>query len=223
MPVLDAILGGETRLLTVQARTVPPEIEGGYTSWHRVRTPQPDCITLRPCRDTCFACVVPQDMANTPHQWPFPINRRVKAFIYMFDVAEDQGCTSVVRGSHRIPWGPGGVYDLRSAGFSGFTGSGRQADGRPRSEEEGFAPTGSIQNHVKFAAKAGDCCVFDIATWHTAQPNRSARERENLILMFSGSAGTSRTKPYGELGEESVARLRELGRLDEATAAVLGV
>ena len=51
--------------------------------------------------------------------------------------------TSVVRGSHRIRWGPGGVYDLGSAGFGGFTGSGRQADGSPRSEDEGSAPTGS--------------------------------------------------------------------------------
>ena len=42
-------------------------------------------------------------------------------------------------------------------------------------------------------------------------------------MMDSGSAGTLRTKPYGELGVESVARLKELGRLDEVTAGILGV
>ncbi len=130
VPVLDAILGGDVRLLTVQARTVPPEVEGGYTSWHRgiptlFVSLAASSVQVNHCRHASA------DMASTPHQWPFPTNRRVKAFVYMFDVAADQGCTSVVRGSHRIPWGPGGVYDLSSAGFRGFTGSGRQADGRP--------------------------------------------------------------------------------------------
>ena len=53
----------------------------------------------------------------------------------------------------------GGVFDLQSAGFQGFEGS-----GSGRTSELGFAPTGSIPNHVKFAARAGDCCIFDIAT-----------------------------------------------------------
>ena len=92
-----------------------------------------------------------------------------------------------------------------------------------RSEEEGFAPTGSIQNHIKFAAKAGDCCVFDIATWHTAQPNRSTRERENLIMMYSGAANTSRTTPFAQLSQQSIARLQQLERLDARTASILGV
>ena len=94
-----------------------------------------------------------------PDAWPHPTSRIVKAFVYVHDVAEDQGCTSVVRGSHRIPWGPGGVFDLKSAGFQGFEGSGSS-----RTSDLGFAPTGSIPNHVKFAARAGDCCIFDIAT-----------------------------------------------------------
>ena len=95
-------------------------------------------------------------MATAPHQWPFPTNRRVKAFIYMFDVAEDQGCTSVVRGSHRIPWGPGGVYDLASAGFNGFTGSGRQVDGRPYVAQ----PTRSMLDTYKAKALTRWCTVL---------------------------------------------------------------
>ena len=51
------------------------------------------------------------------------------------------------------------MFDLQSAGFQGFEGS-----GSGRTSELGFAPTGSIPNHVKFAARAGDCCIFDIAT-----------------------------------------------------------
>jgi hypothetical protein len=38
---------------------------------------------------------------------------------------------------------------------------------------DGFAPMGSFPNHVKFAARAGDCMIFDLATFHTAQPNVS--------------------------------------------------
>ena len=33
VPVLEKIVGPEVRLVGVQARTVPPESEGGYTSW----------------------------------------------------------------------------------------------------------------------------------------------------------------------------------------------
>ena len=40
METLDAILGGDNiRCIHIQPRTVPPEDEGGYTSWHRVRLP----------------------------------------------------------------------------------------------------------------------------------------------------------------------------------------
>jgi hypothetical protein len=58
-----------------------------------------------------------------------------------------------------------------------------------RTERAGYAPTSMMPNHVKFAARAGDCCVFDLATWHTAQPNRSQLERWNTIQVGSG-AGT---------------------------------
>lgn len=47
VPVLDAILGGDVRLLTVQARTVPSEVEGGYTSWHRGLPTS--FLNLQPC------------------------------------------------------------------------------------------------------------------------------------------------------------------------------
>ena len=46
-------------------------------------------------------------------------SRTVKAFIYINDVAEDQGCTSVVRHSHRVSplvGGPNSLFDFISAG-----------------------------------------------------------------------------------------------------------
>lgn len=33
-----------------------------------------------------------------------------------------------------------------------------------RTVADGYAPMGSMPNCVKFAAKAGDCCIFDLAT-----------------------------------------------------------
>ena len=35
MAVLDKIIGPDLALAGVQPRTVPPETEGGYTTWHR--------------------------------------------------------------------------------------------------------------------------------------------------------------------------------------------
>jgi hypothetical protein len=36
----------------------------------------------------------------------------LKCFIYLNDVAYDQGPTAVLRGSHLLPWAPDGLYDL---------------------------------------------------------------------------------------------------------------
>ena len=81
-------------------------------------------------------------------------------------------------------WGAASiVYDLSGIGFHGFGGSSKE-----RTVAEGYAPCGSVSrndrlslrlesfrngrecvgpqiaNHVKFAAKAGDCCIFDLAS-----------------------------------------------------------
>eukprot|EP01051_Picozoa_sp_SAG22_P015109 SAG22_NODE_1929_length_3293_cov_3.309956_5_plen_62_part_00 len=61
----------------------------------------------------------------------------------MNDVAADQGCTSVVRGSHRLDSGvgPAALYDLKAAGFpqGQFAGS-----GVGRTEADGCAPLGEL-------------------------------------------------------------------------------
>ena len=90
-----------------------------------------------------------------------------------------RGCTSVVRGSHRLsPLGiaPNTLFDFDSAGFSGGNErvsqheegyrreNGFAGSALGRTEEAGYAPTRMMPNHVKFAARAGDCCIFDLAT-----------------------------------------------------------
>jgi ectoine hydroxylase-related dioxygenase (phytanoyl-CoA dioxygenase family) len=52
----------------------------GYISWHRDKPPA-DC-------------------------WPLPKNRVVKAMVYFWGVAVNEGCTALVPGSHRLSDGP---------------------------------------------------------------------------------------------------------------------
>ena len=90
-----------------------------------------------------------RDTSNCPLGWEReslcsnatpPARRTVKAFIYIFDVSEGQGCTSVVRGSHRLlpeVGSPSHLFDFASAGFNeGWAGSGL---GRTATVD-GFAP-----------------------------------------------------------------------------------
>ena len=81
----------------------------------------------------------------------------IKAFLYVHDTAPDQGPNAVLRGSHRIPWAPDGVYDLFGAGYSGFAGS-----GLGYAVSDGFCPLEALPNKVVFAASAGDIILFDI-------------------------------------------------------------
>jgi hypothetical protein len=105
----------------------------------------------------------------------------VKVLLYINDVTEEQGPTSVVRGSHRIPFGgvfsgPKGIFDLASAGFEGFAGGSSE-----HTAELGFAPLSSVPNHVKFAAKAGDCCIFDISSWRECSILHAFPPFDNVI------------------------------------------
>ena len=125
------------------------------------------------------------DRIEPPSHWPHPHARVVKAFVYMFDVAEDQGCTSVVRGSHLMPteWGSAGaVYNLSSIGLKGFGGS-----SKGRTVDDGYALSDSIANNVKFAARAGDCCIFDIASASQNMP--TAHAHHESLVSFSPLRG----------------------------------
>jgi len=104
--------------------------------------------------------------------------RVVKAFCYIFDVGPDQGCTSVVPGSFRLACGP--QWLTRQYGFG------------ENEAEGGELPVTSMPNHFKFAAKAGDCIVFDIASWHSAMPNHTDLEREAVIIGFKNGSHVGR-------------------------------
>ena len=110
MAVLDKIVGEDAILAGMQPRTVPPEDEGGYTSWHN---------------DSHAGAGWEQEQLGRG-----VAKRTVKAFIYINNVAEDQGCTSVVRGSHRVSAqgvAPNALYDWAGSGATGqavFAGSG---------------------------------------------------------------------------------------------------
>ena len=107
-----------------------------------------------------------------------------------------------MRGSSHLlsPFGisPNGLYDWHGNGEKGQTVFAGNDVGR--TVEDGFAPMGSMPNHVKFAAKAGDCIIFDLATYHTAQPNTSKLERWNTIQGYhSASIAGSHGTPTGPI------------------------
>lgn len=80
--ILQKIIGEDVVCVGVQPRTVPPENEGGYTTWHN---------------DSHAGAGWEQEQLGRG-----VAKRTVKAFIYICDVDADQGCTSVVRGRHVI-------------------------------------------------------------------------------------------------------------------------
>ena len=88
MEVLEAICGGTNiRCIHIQPRTVPPEDEGGYTSWHRDMS----------------------DVNSVANSFPTD-GRVVKAIVYLHDCPPHGGANGVVVGSHRLPFGPREVY-----------------------------------------------------------------------------------------------------------------
>ena len=54
-----------------------------------------------------------------------------------------------------------------------------------------------LPNHVAFAAPAGWATIFDIAAWHTALPNDSDSERQNVILSYMRDPRFSRAGGCG--------------------------
>ncbi len=88
MEVLGAICGGDSiRCIHIQPRTVPPEDEGGYTSWHRDMS----------------------DVNSVANSFPTD-GRVVKAIVYLHDCPPRGGANGVIVGSHRLPFGPKEVY-----------------------------------------------------------------------------------------------------------------
>ena len=135
--------------------------------------------------------------------------RVVKAFVYIFDVGPEQGATSVVPGSFRLATGP--QWLTRQYGFGA-----NEAEG-------GELPVTAMPNHFKFAAKAGDCIVFDIASWHSAMPNHTGLDREAVILGYKNGSHVGRaTARTGDMPTPELLReLDERGLLSDEHKGLL--
>ena len=78
----------------------------------------------------------------------------MKAFIYMNDVAADQGPASVVRGSHRISQlgvTPAGLFDFASGGFRAH----REHADQKEAAQAPFTGRGAGDELERFAAGRG--------------------------------------------------------------------
>jgi hypothetical protein len=64
-------------------------------------------------------------------------------------------------------------------GFAGAPGHGLF------NEEAGYCPTASLVNKMVFAAKAGDACIFDIATCVRVKPEQSSPAPHALCCCFA--------------------------------------
>jgi ectoine hydroxylase-related dioxygenase (phytanoyl-CoA dioxygenase family) len=72
---------------------------------------------------------------------------------------------------------------------------------------------------IPAALLQGNAIIFDIATFHTAQPNTSSLDRENVILMYTSSQGAQNTNYSTELLQQFEAA----GRLTQTKRSLLGM
>ena len=79
----------------------------------------------------------------------------------------DMGCTSFVPGTHQI------VEEPRSVWEDGVPSVATSSSNEARTAFQGQAQL----PHVRFAGKAGDCCIMYLRTWHTAMVNTTDRDR----------------------------------------------
>ena len=77
------------------------------------------------------------------------------------------GCTSFVPGTHRIKEEPRSVWE------GGVPSSTEDSNHDAHTAFQGQ----SELPHVRFSGKAGDCCIMDLRTWHTAMENTTDRDR----------------------------------------------
>ena len=110
-----------------------------------------------------------------------------------------------------------GGFTTTGSGTGSFAGSGLGKT----TDEDGYAPLDSIPNHVTFAARAGDCMIADISTWHTAMPNTSDRDRSCTIISYTSSR--VRQGPWTGRPQEVLQDWAAAGLLSGDTARLLGL
>lgn len=184
--------GGGLRLVQASGLVLTPDPPGepAYISWHRDK-PRPD-------------------------GWPFPRPRVAKMFVYPFGVSLDEGPTTLVPGSHRLPNGPQAVGHVAREPHLYVPTLDAEFVG-PASNEiggKGGLPLEAMPNAVPMVVEPGTAVVFDNACWHTALPHSGVEDRRSLIVAFQSAGeaeGNSLVSPE---------RLRELEAAGALTPAV---
>ena len=106
-----------------------------------------------------------QDFAYTPHT----NDHVVTALLMLDDMTEDNGCLTVVPGSHRGP-----VYSLFDGDqFTGFI----------ESERERQLKASEVPIH----GRAGSVCLMHTRLAHGSEANRSARSRGLYICVYTAA------------------------------------
>lgn len=92
--------------------------------------------------------------------WTHPqYTLKAKCFYAVDDIHEDQGCFSLVPGTHRNPEGPP----------------------KDTYTEDNLT---DIPGHKKMTMKAGDAIIWDVVCWHTGMENTSDRDRRLVIYGY---------------------------------------
>jgi ectoine hydroxylase-related dioxygenase (phytanoyl-CoA dioxygenase family) len=107
----------------------------------------------------------------------------VSAWVALEDATVENGCMSMVPGSHT--WGPyhGGTIGTDETTYG------------PAPEDKAFVPEGTSIEPVPVPVRAGSVVFHHCLTWHGAPPNRSERPRPAIAVHYM--PGWTRYEPRG--------------------------
>lgn len=165
-PLLDrlrAVFGSQLQMLSYDLLYQAPQTKGVEYSWHR---------------DFSF-----------PGDEPLAIN----SIIYLDDIDEERGPTSVVPGTHR-------------------------GHACPPKDKVHEALPGQVRCHVK----AGDVVFINSAVWHSGGRNRSATGERRVIYLYCGYWWLKRDVQHSQIPDSALrgasdTRLKLLGLLKPTT------
>jgi ectoine hydroxylase-related dioxygenase (phytanoyl-CoA dioxygenase family) len=143
VPLVAQLMGTDTVRVWHDQIQVKPPLVGGPTIWHQDHPYWP--------------VIAPADL--------------VSAWVALEDATEENGCMSMVPGSHR--WGP---YN------GGTVGSNRDTWGPDYNPA--FIPEGETVRVVPCPVKAGSVVFHHCLTWHGAPPNRSQSNRPAIAVHY---------------------------------------
>jgi phytanoyl-CoA hydroxylase len=146
VPLVSQLMGADTvRVWHDQIQIKPPFI-GGPTTWHQ----------------------------DFPYWHVIQPSELVSAWVALEDADVENGCMSMVRGSHK--WGP--YRGPKGGGTIGNT-----SDNGP-DYEPALVPPGETVEVVPVPVRAGSVVFHHCLTWHGAPPNASARSRPAIAVHY---------------------------------------